>query len=91
MIATEKDLLEKTLNGAFESMARGGKILAFSKYDLKKYENENFKYIKMPNLNEEVMPILSISYFQMLSYLTSIAKGLNPDKPRNLAKSVTVE
>ena len=91
VIATQKDLLDKTLNNAFEAMSRGGEIIVFSQYDLSQYYGEKFKQIKLPTFDEEIMPVVTISYFQMLSYLTSISKGINPDKPRNLAKSVTVE
>ena len=50
-----------------------------------------YRLIKLGNFSEELMPIVSINVFQYLSYLVSIKKGLNPDQPRNLAKSVTVE
>jgi len=91
VIATQKDLLDKTLNNAFEAMARGGEVIAFSQYDLSAHCGEKFKQITLPIFDEEIMPIATISYFQLLSYLVSISKDINPDKPRNLAKSVTVE
>lgn len=91
-IATNKDLLNKTLNGAFEALARGAKVVLVTQFDLPQETTQKFfKYVKLPAVKDELMPILSISYFQKLAYETSLAKNLNPDQPRNLAKSVTVE
>ena len=91
-IATNKNLLDKTLNGAFEAHSRGAKVIFVTQFDLPSdAKNKFYKIIKLPSFKEELMPITTISYFQMLAYLTSIQKGLNPDQPRNLAKSVTVE
>ena len=50
-----------------------------------------FMHIKLKPLEDELMPITSIEFFQWLAYYTSISLKINPDKPRNLAKSVTVE
>ena len=50
-----------------------------------------FSVIALPECADDLMPIITIGYFQLLSYLTSVKKGIDPDKPRNLAKSVTVE
>ena len=47
--------------------------------------------IPLQAFKEDLMPISTIVTFQMLSYLSSIKRGINPDQPRNLAKSVTVE
>lgn len=92
VLATEKDLLDKTLSNAHEAYARGGKIFVFTSLDTSK-EKLDFAdvVIKMQTFEEELMPIVSIIYFQILAYMTSIARDINPDQPRNLAKSVTVE
>lgn len=91
-IATNASLLDKTLNGAFEAQSRGAKVIFVTQFDLpKEVTNKFFKCVKLNSQKEELMPISSISFFQMLAYLTSVKKGLNPDQPRNLAKSVTVE
>ncbi len=91
-IATQKELLDKTLNNAYEAQARGAKVIFVTQFDLPKEVIKKFyKIIKLQSFNENVMPITSILPFQILAYYTSIKKGLNPDKPRNLAKSVTVE
>lgn len=92
VLATQKKLLNKTLNGAHEALARGGKVILLSQFNIPNEQTAGFlQKIKLQSFKEELMPITSIAYFQMLAYLTSIQKGLNPDQPRNLAKSVTVE
>ena len=92
VIATKKELLEKTLNGAYEAKSRGANLIFASQFELDKEVKKNFKYIlPLPNVKEELMPICAIITFQVLAYLTCLKRKLNPDKPRNLAKSVTVE
>lgn len=91
-VATNKRLLDKTLNATFEAEARGAKIILATQFDLPKEMLKKFyKVIHLPLLNENIIPIASIIPFQLLAYYTSINKGINPDQPRNLAKSVTVE
>ncbi len=92
VLATEKKLLDKTLNAAQETYARGAKVILITQLDLPKSKTDFVhKLIKLQNFEEDLMPIVCITYFQLLSYLVSTQKGINPDKPRNLAKSVTVE
>lgn len=92
VIATQKELLDKTLNGAHESHARGAKIVVVSNLDISKDKlSDVYMFVKLDNISKELMPMISIKFFQWLAYYASIKKGLNPDKPRNLAKSVTVE
>lgn len=92
VIATEKELLDKTLNGANEAYSRGAKIIVVSNLDISMEKLHNvYMLVKLDNLSGDLMPMVSIKFFQWLAYYTSIKKGLNPDKPRNLAKSVTVE
>lgn len=92
VLATEKDLLDKTLNGAHEAYARGAKIVLATQLDVdeKKFDFV-YKTFRLQSFDEDLMPIVSIITFQMLAYYTSIKKDINPDQPRNLAKSVTVE
>ena len=92
VIATQKHLLDKTLNAANEAASRGAKIVLVTQF-VGEINNINnlYRVIKLNDLKEDLMPIVAIIQFQMLSYLTSVAKGIDPDKPRNLAKSVTVE
>ena len=89
---TKKDIIDKTLNGAHEAESRGGKIILISSLELPKEKTKGFYMnIKLKEIKEELMPISSIIWFQLLAYYTSIERGENPDQPRNLAKSVTVE
>ena len=91
-VATNRKLLDKTLNGAFEAQSRGAKVILLTQFDLPEdTKRKFFKCIKLKAQKEELMPISTITFFQKLAYSTSISKGLNPDQPRNLAKSVTVE
>lgn len=92
VVATQKSLIDKTLNAASEAASRGAKIILATQEDMETKDIKNlFKTIKLQDFKEDLMPMVAIYSFQMLSYLTSIKRGINPDKPRNLAKSVTVE
>lgn len=92
VIATQKTLLDKTLNGAHEAQARGAKLVLVTQLDISQEKLSNVhSVIQLPNFDQEIMPIVSIGVFQLISYMTSVERGLNPDQPRNLAKSVTVE
>ena len=88
-IITNKDLVEKSISNIQEVITRGARTLIITNQVL---PNHNFNYvINIPETNELVSPILSIIPLQLLSYYISKDKGLDVDKPRNLAKSVTVE
>ena len=92
VIATQKSLLDKTLNGANEALSRGAKIILITQFNIPKEKKSKFyKVIKLKKFDEELMPIEAVILFQLLAYKTCINKNLNPDQPRNLAKSVTVE
>ncbi len=92
VIATQKDLIDKTLNGAHEAAARGAKLVVATQLNIPESSLKDVHHlIKLQSFSEDLMPIASIGAFQMLSYLTSVNKAINPDQPRNLAKSVTVE
>lgn len=92
VVATNKALLPKTLNGINEVKSRGGKIILLTQFNKNEFdENIADYYIKLPDVCEELMPIVAISPLFSLAYYTSVLKGNNPDMPRNLAKSVTVE
>ena len=87
-ISTRKDLKEKIENNIQEIKARGGKILLLSEFG----HNVDVEFqIPLRNYDESLMPIESIVYLQQLALLFALKKGFDPDKPRNLAKSVTVE
>ena len=88
-IITNKELVEKTISNMQEVITRGAKTLIITNQIL---PNNNFGYvISIPETNELISPILSVIPLQLLSYYISKNKGLDVDKPRNLAKSVTVE
>lgn len=92
VVATKKAMLEKTLNGVSEAISRGAKIILITPFDLDFEQSKDiYKIIKISNLGNMLTPLLAMPYLQMLGYKVSVLKGINPDKPRNLAKSVTVE
>lgn len=86
---TNPDLVEKSISNVQEVVTRGAKVLAITSEDVK---NDGIsKTIKIPKTNEFISPILSVIPMQLFAYYISKEKGLDVDKPRNLAKSVTVE
>ena len=88
-IITSKELAPKSISNIQEVITRGAKTLIITNQIL---PNNNFNYvINIPDTNELISPILSVIPLQLLSYYISKNKGLDVDKPRNLAKSVTVE
>ena len=87
-IITDENLAHKTLSNIQELISRGAKTIVVTSINL----NKSFDYvIKVPETTKYLTPILSIIPLQLLSYYISKEKGLDVDKPRNLAKSVTVE
>ena len=88
-IITDSQLVEKTVSNIQEVITRGAKTLVVSnqKIDDKMFDT----VIHIPETNPFISPILSVIPLQLLSYYVSKEKGLDVDKPRNLAKSVTVE
>ena len=92
VIATDERQFAKTLNNASEIKSRGGKLILFTSLFVEKDVEENFDYIiKITPLPRDLMPMQIILSLQKLAYFTSLEKGNDPDKPRNLSKSVTVE
>lgn len=89
--ATEKNLASKTMNIAQQVHARGAKVVLVTPFEELAKDESVFKTILLPKLKEDFYPIISIIPMQLLAYHVSIMLGNNPDKPRNLAKSVTVE
>lgn len=81
--AGEKNLLSKMINAGLEAQSRGGVLTMVSPW--------SGDGIMLPITNQFLMPIVSIVPMQYLAYRVSTLKNLSPDKPRNLAKSVTVE
>ena len=88
-IMTDSKLVEKTVSNIQEVITRGAKTLVVTN---QKVDNSMFDLvINIPETNPFISPILSVVPLQLLSYYISKEKGLDVDKPRNLAKSVTVE
>ena len=86
---TDKRLVEKSISNVQEVVTRGAKVLLITSEDIK---NDGFEtIIKIPKTNPFISPILSVIPMQVFAYYISKEKGLDVDKPRNLAKSVTVE
>jgi len=91
VIAPKDKYFEKTLSNMQEVIARGGKILFITDHK-KELMNENIRFgIRVPKLDKLLSPILLTIPIQLLAYHVALLKGCDIDKPRNLAKSVTVE
>ena len=88
-IITNPLLVEKTVSNMQEVITRGAKTLVITNQNID--NSQFFKVINIPETDPRFAPVLSIIPLQLLSYYISKAKGLDVDKPRNLAKSVTVE
>ena len=86
---TDENLVEKSMSNIQEVITRGAKILLVTNQNV---ENKGFdEIVEIPAISKELSPILSIVPLQLLAYFIAKEKGLDVDKPRNLAKSVTVE
>ena len=90
VIMTERDLIAKTTNAIHEITSRGGNVVCITQFDDIDL-SDCYYVIHLPKLNQLFMSIVSIIPFHLISYKITTKLGLNPDKPRNLAKSVTVE
>lgn len=88
-IASQKAIANKTISNIEETISRGARVILITTSD---DNHDNFSHIiKLPKINEKLLPILSIIPLQLLAYYVAKNKGVDIDKPRNLAKSVTVE
>ena len=90
-IAPKDSVYEKNISGMQEIKARGGKIIAIATEGDKEIKKIADDVIYIPKTLEMLTPILSVIPLQFFAYYVGIQKGLDVDKPRNLAKSVTVE
>lgn len=90
-VAPKNNLLEKLKSNLQEVSARGGQLIVFIDETLILAPQANLQTIKMPQVEEELSPILYTIPLQLLSYHVSVLKGTDIDQPRHLAKSVTVE
>ena len=88
-IITNPLLVEKSISNIQEVITRGAKTMIITNQDI---QGSNYDFcLKIPSINPLISPILSVVPLQLFAYYVSKAKGLDVDKPRNLAKSVTVE
>jgi glutamine---fructose-6-phosphate transaminase (isomerizing) len=91
VIATDSVLLEKTISNIQEVRARGGKVIAVVSDGDTEATRHADDVIIVPKAHEMVSPVVNAVAMQLLAYFTATALGKDVDKPRNLAKSVTVE
>jgi glucosamine--fructose-6-phosphate aminotransferase (isomerizing) len=90
-VAPNDVLLEKLKSNMQEVKARGGKLYVFADQDTNIVSTEGINVIRLPEHYGNLSPILHVVPLQLLAYHTACARGSDVDKPRNLAKSVTVE
>ncbi len=90
-VAPNDALLEKLKSNMQEVKARGGRLYVFADADTQINASEGIQVIRMPENYGDLSPILHVVPLQLLAYHTATALGTDVDKPRNLAKSVTVE
>jgi glucosamine--fructose-6-phosphate aminotransferase (isomerizing) len=90
-VAPNDALLEKLKSNMQEVRARGGELYVFADADTRIVSEDGIHVIRMPEHYGALSPILHVVPLQLLAYHTACARGTDVDKPRNLAKSVTVE
>ena len=89
---TQPQLIDKTMSNLKEVKARGARILAICRESLReKVEPEVDELILIPDADELICPLLAAIPLQLFAYCMAVQRGCDVDKPRNLAKSVTVE
>ncbi|XLQ20335.1 MAG: glutamine--fructose-6-phosphate transaminase (isomerizing) [Candidatus Moraniibacteriota bacterium] len=91
ILAPKDSVYEKTLSAIEEIKARGGKIVAVTTSGTKEIEKYANDTIYIPKTLEILTPIISVVPLQLMAYYAGVSKGFDVDRPRNLAKSVTVE
>lgn len=92
-VATQANILAKTISNMEEVKARGGVIIAVCRKGTSFAEGTvDMKLeIDAPELDDMLVPLPTVCALQLIAYYTSVLRGIDPDKPRNLAKSVTTE
>ncbi|MDD5924255.1 MAG: glutamine--fructose-6-phosphate transaminase (isomerizing) [Clostridia bacterium] len=90
-IATQSDLLEKTISNIKEVKARGAVTVVVCRESVELSEDVADYVIKLPDFDDILMPMLACVPLQLMAYYSALLRGNDVDKPRNLAKSVTVE
>lgn len=90
-LACDGPLLDKTLSNMEEIKARGGPLIALATDGNESVAKLADDVVYIPQTQEQLQPLLAVIVLQMFAYYVAVEKGLNVDRPRNLAKSVTVE
>jgi glucosamine--fructose-6-phosphate aminotransferase (isomerizing) len=90
-VAPNNSLLEKLRSNMQEVSARGGQLIVFMDETLAAANDGNVQIVKVPQVANEISPIVYTIPLQLLAYHVAVLKGTDVDQPRNLAKSVTVE
>ena len=90
-VLTQQKLYEKTLSNLLECKTRGAYLMALTTYGNYSMEDNADFVLYIPKTDPHFAPSLAVIPLQLLGYYVSVSKGLDVDKPRNLAKSVTVE
>ncbi|MBI4306856.1 MAG: glutamine--fructose-6-phosphate transaminase (isomerizing) [Chloroflexi bacterium] len=90
-IATRGPLYEKMFSNINEVKARGGEVIALATEGDEAMDRVADHVVYLPDASELITPLLALVPMQLLAYHTAVGLGLDPDKPRNLAKTVTVE
>lgn len=91
VLVPKNSAFDKTLSNMEEVIARGGRVIALCSEGDQEVGGRAETVIEVPNLNEDLDPLLLSVPLQLLAYHISVLKGTDVDQPRNLAKSVTVE
>jgi len=90
-LATQEAVLDKALSNIQEINARGGAVFAITFEEFGEVEQQVNSVFYLPRVNNLLAPVLSVVPTQLIAYYAALARGSSVDKPRNLAKSVTVE
>lgn len=90
-VCTQENVFEKMLSNIKEVKARGAFVVAVVQESHKDILSEVDQVFIIPEMNDDVTPIPTVVYLQLFAYYLAVARGCDVDKPKNLAKSVTVE
>ena len=90
-VLTQSELYEKTVSNMVECRSRGAYLMGLTTYGNYNIEDTADFTVYIPKTDEHFMTSLAVIPLQLMGYYVSVSKGLDVDKPRNLAKSVTVE
>ena len=90
-VLTQSELFEKTVSNMVECKSRGAYLMGLTSYGNYSLEDTANFTVYIPKTDEHFAASLAVIPLQLLGYYLSVARGLDVDKPRNLAKSVTVE